>query len=50
MKDFQKMNEVYAKYFKDNYPARSTIEVKGLPKPEAKVEIECIALTSDKKI
>jgi len=49
MRDFQKMNNVYAKYFKETYPARSTIEVKGLPKPQAKVEIECIALTKDKK-
>ena len=31
MKDFKKFNDVYAKYFVYNYPARSTVEVKGLP-------------------
>lgn len=50
MKEFQKMNDVYSKYFLHTYPARSTIEVKGLPKQEAKVEIECIALTKNKRI
>src|SRR5204863_74745 len=36
--DFQKMNEVYATYFKDNPPARSTVGVSTLPK-NARVEI-----------
>ena len=40
--DFAGMNEVYAKYFTDNYPARSTIQVAALPKG-ANVEIEVIA-------
>src|SRR5438874_3532731 len=40
--DFQKMNEVYATYFKDNPPARSTVGVSTLPK-NARVEIEAIA-------
>jgi 2-iminobutanoate/2-iminopropanoate deaminase len=40
--DFAGMNEVYAKYFTDNYPARSTIQVAALPKA-ANVEIEVIA-------
>jgi 2-iminobutanoate/2-iminopropanoate deaminase len=40
--DFQKMNEVYATYFKENPPARSTVGVSTLPK-NAKVEIEAIA-------
>jgi 2-iminobutanoate/2-iminopropanoate deaminase len=40
--DFAAMNEVYAKYFTENYPARSTIQVAGLPKG-AQVEIEVIA-------
>src|SRR6516164_769517 len=30
--DFAAMNEVYAKHFTDNYPARSTIQVSALPK------------------
>ena len=42
MEDFAKMNEVYAKYFKEPYPARATVAVKNLPKT-AKVEISAIA-------
>ncbi len=40
--DFAAMNEIYAKYFTENFPARSTIQVAGLPKG-ASVEIEVIA-------
>src|SRR5204863_7059574 len=40
--DFAAMNEVYAKYFTVDYPARSTIQVAALPKG-ANVEIEVIA-------
>lgn len=43
MNDFSAMNEVYASYFGDNKPSRSTICVKELPK-KSLVEIECIAL------
>ncbi len=43
MGDFGAMNEIYAEYFGDNKPARSTVAVKTLPK-NAKVEIECIAI------
>jgi 2-iminobutanoate/2-iminopropanoate deaminase len=43
MEDFAKMNEVYAGYFKEPYPARATVAVKGLPK-NAKVEISVIAV------
>lgn len=42
MADFVPMNDVYAKYFTENYPARSTVQVAGLPKG-ARVEIEVIA-------
>ena len=45
MDDFGQVNEVYAKYFVDNLPARSCVAVKTLPK-NAKVEIECIAVIS----
>jgi 2-iminobutanoate/2-iminopropanoate deaminase len=45
MDDFVTVNEVYAHYFGDHKPARSTIAVKTLPK-NALVEIECIALAS----
>ena len=40
--NFAGMNEVYAKYFTDNFPARSTVQVAGLPKG-AGVEIEVVA-------
>ena len=44
MNDFAAMNEVYAKFFTEPYPARSAVAVKNLPKG-ALVEIECIAVT-----
>ncbi len=40
--DFAEMNEVYARSFTADFPARSTIQVAALPKG-AKVEIEVIA-------
>jgi 2-iminobutanoate/2-iminopropanoate deaminase len=40
--NFAGMNEIYAKFFTSDFPARSTIQVAGLPKG-AKVEIEVIA-------
>lgn len=42
MDDFAAMNEVYAEYFGESKPARSTVEVARLPK-DALVEIEVIA-------
>ena len=42
MKLFSEVNEVYAKYFEGNFPARETLAVKGLPK-NANVEISMIA-------
>jgi len=42
MEDFPAMNEVYAKYFPVDPPARATVEVSRLPK-DVLVEIECIA-------
>jgi 2-iminobutanoate/2-iminopropanoate deaminase len=41
--EFAAMNEVYATYFSANPPARSTFEVKALPRG-AKIEIEAIAV------
>lgn len=46
MADFQRMNAVYAEFFQDTPPARSTIQV-GLPRNGA-VEIEAIALLGEK--
>ena len=43
MDDFATVNEVYAKFFKEHKPARSTVAVKTLPL-NVKVEIDCIAL------
>ncbi|XP_057433611.1 reactive Intermediate Deaminase A, chloroplastic-like [Lotus japonicus] len=42
LKDFKKVNEIYAKYFTSPAPARSTYQVAALPL-DAKIEIECIA-------
>lgn len=41
--DFQAMNEVYAEFFGDAKPARTTIIVAALPLPGAKVEIDAVA-------
>ena len=41
--DFQTVNEIYGSYFKQQPPARSTVQVSALPKG-AKVEIEVIAI------
>jgi 2-iminobutanoate/2-iminopropanoate deaminase len=43
MNDFAAMNEVYAKFFPNNPPARSTVQAARLPK-DCQVEIDAIAL------
>ena len=42
MNDFAAMNEVYAQFFQEPYPARSAVQVGRLPK-DALVEIEAVA-------
>ena len=42
MGDFAAMNEIYAQFFSEPFPARSAVAVKTLPKG-ALVEVECIA-------
>lgn len=42
MNDFAAVNKIYGSYFKDNPPARETVEVSTLPK-NAKIEISCVA-------
>ncbi len=42
LNDFQKVNEIYASYLQEPYPARATVQVAALPKG-ALVEIEMIA-------
>lgn len=46
MNEFAAMNEVYGEYFKENPPARSTVEVARLPR-DVRVEIEVIALAGN---
>jgi 2-iminobutanoate/2-iminopropanoate deaminase len=43
MDDFTMVNEVYASYFKSNFPARETVQVSKLPL-DVPVEISCIAI------
>ena len=42
MDDFAKVNEIYAKYFTKDFPARSCVEVARLPK-DVLIEVEAIA-------
>ena len=44
MADFSAMNEAYAEYFSEPYPARAAFQVAKLPK-DALVEIEAVAVT-----
>ena len=41
--DFEIYNRIYAEYFKDNQPCRTTIEINSLPTPIA-IELKCIAM------
>lgn len=43
MNHFQAVNEVYGKYFQDNFPARETVAAAGLPK-NVNVEISVVAV------
>ena len=43
MRDFERMNAVYAKVFGDHKPARTTVQVTALPDPRLRVEIDAIA-------
>ncbi len=47
MNDFASMNEVYARSFGANRPARSTVEAARLPR-DARVEIDVIAVKGDR--
>jgi 2-iminobutanoate/2-iminopropanoate deaminase len=46
MNDFDRINEVYGRYFPSDPPARATVEVERLPK-DVDVEISCIAVASE---
>jgi len=41
-RDFHEYNAIYAEYFKDNQPCRTTVEISSLPTPIA-IELKCIA-------
>ena len=41
-RDFVEYNKIYAEYFKDNLPCRTTVEINSLPTPIA-IELKCIA-------
>jgi 2-aminomuconate deaminase len=41
-KDFTIFNKIYAEYFKENQPCRTTLEINALPTPIA-IELKCIA-------
>ena len=41
--DFKTYNKIYAEYFKENQPCRTTIEIKSLPTPIA-IELKVIAI------
>jgi 2-iminobutanoate/2-iminopropanoate deaminase len=43
MNDFAAVNEIYASYFSEPYPARATVQVARLPK-DVRVEIDAIAV------
>lgn len=43
LRDFEKMNAVYAEVFGDHRPARTTVQVVALPDPGLRVEIDAIA-------
>ena len=46
LRDFEKVNEVYASYFGSSFPTRSCVQVSALPKG-ANVEIEVLAHNPD---
>lgn len=45
-RDFHTYNKIYAEYFKDNQPCRTTCEINALPTPIA-IELKCIATIED---
>ena len=44
--DFAVYNKIYAEYFNNNQPCRTTVEVKSLPTPIA-IELQCIAVIDE---
>lgn len=48
LNDFPKFNKVYSEYFKDKPPARTTVQVAGLPR-NSRIEIDVIAYKGESK-
>ena len=44
--DFEKYNSVYAEYFRDNQPCRTTVEINALPTSIA-IELKCVAVINN---
>ena len=44
--DFKAYNKIYAEYFKDNQPCRTTVEINALPTPIA-IELKCVAIINE---
>lgn len=45
-RDFHTYNRIYADYFKDNQPCRTTVGITALPTPIA-IELKCVAVMDD---
>jgi len=45
-RDFHTFNRIYAEYFKENQPCRTTVEISSLPTPIA-IELKCVATISE---
>lgn len=45
-RDFHVFNRVYAEYFKDNQPCRTTVGIESLPTPIA-IELKCVAVAPE---
>ena len=46
-RDFETYNRIYAEYFTENQPCRTTVEISSLPTPIA-IELKCIATVDDR--
>ena len=45
-RDFKIFNQIYAEYFKENQPCRTTVEINKLPTPIA-IELKCVAMVGE---
>ena len=47
-RDFHTYNEIYAEYFKEHQPCRTTVEIKSLPTPIS-IEVKCVAYIGESR-